>query len=93
MPVVPALKGQNYTKNIERGKNRMQIVKDDNNRLLNMDEASHLLGIKKSTLYDMVMRKRIAHVKVGRLTKFTLNDIQAYIDKNKVEPIRADINL
>ena len=69
----------------------MQIV--DNNRLLNMDEASHLLGIKKSTLYDMVMRKRIGYVKIGRLNKFTLDDIQTYINKNKVEPVKADINL
>ena len=69
----------------------MQIV--DNNRLLNMDEASHLLGIKKSTLYDWVMRKQIGHVKVGKLTKFTPNDIQTYINKNKVEPVKTDINL
>ena len=58
-----------------------------------MDEASHLLGIKKSTLYDMVMRKRIGYVKIGRLNKFTLDDIQTYINKNKVEPVKADINL
>lgn len=71
----------------------MQIVKDDNNgKLLNMDEAAQYLGIRKSTLYDMVMRKRIGYVKVGRLNKFTLDDIQAYINKNKVEPVRANID-
>lgn len=72
----------------------MQIVKnDDNNKLLNMDETSRILGIKKSTLYALVMRKQIGHVKVGKLNKFTLNNIEAYIDKNKVEPLKTDINL
>jgi excisionase family DNA binding protein len=55
------------------------------NRLLNMDEASNLLGIKKSTLYTVVMRKKITHIKVGKLTRFRLEDLQAYINKNLVE--------
>ena len=63
----------------------MQIVKDDSSRLLNMDEASNLLGLKKSTLYQVVMRKQIAHVKLGKLTRFRPEDIQAYISKNIVE--------
>ena len=54
-------------------------------KLLNMDEASNLLGIKKSTLYQLVMRKQITHVKLGKLTRFRSEDIQAYIKKNLVE--------
>ncbi|HHT9138581.1 MAG TPA: helix-turn-helix domain-containing protein [Candidatus Wunengus sp. YC60] len=68
----------------------MQIVKDDSSRLLNMDEASNLLGIKKSTLYQRVMRKQITHAKIGRLTKFRPEDIQAYINKNLVEVRKVD---
>jgi len=63
----------------------MQIVRDDNDRLLNMDEASNLLGIKKSTLYSLVMRKLIAHKKLGKLTRFSIEDIQEYINRNHVE--------
>lgn len=62
-------------------------------RLFGMDETANILNIKKSTLYALVMRKQIGHVKLGKLTKFTLNDIQSYIGKNKVEPVKADINL
>ena len=69
----------------------MEIVSDNSNKLLNMDEASSLLGIKKSTLYALVMRKQITHVKLGRLTKFRLDDIKAYIDKNLVESVKTDI--
>lgn len=68
----------------------MQIVKDDNNRLLNMDEASSLLGIKKSTLYQLVSRKKIGHKKLGKLTRFSMQDIQQFINKNHVEPVQTN---
>ena len=42
----------------------LKIVKNDSNRLLDMNEASAFLGIKKSTLYQMVMRKKITHLKL-----------------------------
>lgn len=61
----------------------MEIV--ENNRLLNMDETSNLLGIKKSTLYQMVMRKQITHIKLGKLTKFRQQDLQAHIKNNLIE--------
>jgi len=59
------------------------------NHLLNMDEASSLLGIKKSTLYAVVMRKQITHVKLGKLTRFRPEDLQAYINKNLVDVQRV----
>ncbi len=54
-------------------------------KLLNMDETASLLGLKKSTLYAAVMRKQITHVKLGKLTRFRPEDLQAYINKNLVE--------
>lgn len=54
-------------------------------QLLNMDETSSLLGLKKSTLYALVMRKQIAHKKLGKLTRFSMEDIQEFINKNHVE--------
>jgi excisionase family DNA binding protein len=63
----------------------MQVVKDNNNKLLDMNEASSVLGIKKSTLYQAVMRKQITHIKLGKLTRFRPEDIQAFINKNLVE--------
>lgn len=54
-------------------------------KLLNMDDASSLLGLKKSTLYAMVMRKQITHIKLGKLTRFRPEDLQAYINKNLIQ--------
>ncbi|MCR4318786.1 MAG: helix-turn-helix domain-containing protein [Candidatus Brocadiaceae bacterium] len=66
----------------------MKLVNVD--KLLNMDETASLLGLKKSTLYAAVMRKQITHVKLGKLTRFRPEDLQAYINKNLVEVRKVD---
>ncbi len=52
--------------------------------LFDMDEASRLLGLKKSTLYQMVMRKQIPVCKIGRLNRFRMEDLQVFIKENIV---------
>ena len=59
-------------------------------KLLDMNETASLLGVKKSTLYALVMRKQITHIKLGKLTRFRPEDIQAFINKNLVEVRKAD---
>ena len=59
-------------------------------KLLDMNETASLLGVKKSTLYALVMRKQITHIKLGKLTRFRPEDIQAYINKNLVEVRKVD---
>ena len=58
--------------------------------LLDMNEAASMLGLKKSTLYALVMRKQIAHKKLGKLTRFSIEDIQEFINKNHVEVRKVD---
>ena len=60
----------------------------DTNKLMDMNEAASILGIKKSTLYALVMRKQIGHKKLGKLTRFSVNDIQEFINRNHVEPVK-----
>ena len=62
----------------------------DTNNLMDMNEAASILGLKKSTLYALVMRKQIAHKKLGKLTRFSIQDIQEYINRNHVEPIKTN---
>lgn len=71
----------------------LKIVQKKDGGLLNMDEASNLLGMKKSTLYSLVMRKAITHVKLGRLTRFRPEDIKTHIDKNLIQSIQTDTNI
>jgi excisionase family DNA binding protein len=58
------------------------------NGLLNMDEAANYLGIKKATLYDMVMRREISVIKIGRLNKFKLQDLETFVNQNRTEAVQ-----
>lgn len=58
------------------------------NGLLDMNEASQFLGIQKSTLYDMTMRRVIPVVKIGRLNRFKLSDLEAFINQNRCEAVK-----
>lgn len=64
---------------------KLKIVDGLEGRLLNMDEASAFLGIKKATLYAMVMRKEIEHVKLGRLNRFVVDTLLDYVKRNTIK--------
>ena len=66
--------------------NELKLV-NSGDRLLNMDEACSLLGIRKATLYDMTMRKQITFVKIGKLNRFRMSDIKDFINKRIVEKV------
>ena len=56
--------------------------------IMNIDELSEYLGIKKSTLYSKVERKEILFYKIGHLVRFKKSDIDLWLEKTKVEPLR-----
>jgi excisionase family DNA binding protein len=55
--------------------------------LLNVPEAAELLGIRPWTLRQWLSQRRIAYVKVGRLTRLRLEDIEAFIEQGRREAI------
>ena len=59
-------------------------------RLLNIKEASEYLGVKENTLYCWVSQKKIPYVKLGRKTLFDIEDLNRFIEENKV---KAEWNL
>lgn len=65
----------------------LKLVSDNSLKLLGMDEAAALLGIKKSTLYDMVMRRVVPVIKIGKLNRFKLSDLEAFINQNRQEAV------
>lgn len=50
--------------------------------LLNIDEASQFLRIKKSTLYHYTMKKKITFCKIGKLVRFRMEDLNEFISNN-----------
>jgi excisionase family DNA binding protein len=65
------------------------VVSDQISRekqLLSISEAAERLGIRKNTLYEWVVQRKIPYIKVGRLVKFRKEDLEAWIeDRFKAE--------
>lgn len=57
----------------------------NNDGLMDMESAAEYLSIKKSSLYQLCMRKQITVVKIGRLNKFRKSDLENFISQNVVE--------
>lgn len=55
-------------------------------RLMGIKETASILNISVNTLYSWVSMKKFPYVKVGRLTKFDIIDVENYIKANKVSP-------
>lgn len=56
-------------------------------RLVDIKEAATYTGLSVHTLYTMVSQRRIPYVKVGRLTKFDVGLLDAWIKQNTVMPM------
>lgn len=62
-------------------------------QLIGYAEASRLLGIKKATLYSLVSRKRVPHVRLGRrLVRFSVAQLHAWWSQHTVEATRHEQN-
>ncbi len=59
----------------------------DIRRLISIQEAAAYTGLAVPTLYTMVSQRRIPYVKVGRLTKFDVGLLDAWIKQNTVMPM------
>ena len=54
-------------------------------QLMDMNEASEYLGIRKNTLYEWVIERKVPHVRVGRLLKFRREDLENWLRKRTQE--------
>ncbi len=56
-------------------------------RLVNIQEASHYIGLQVDTIYRMVSQRRIPFVKVGRRTMFDVQLLDDWLTTHTVMPI------
>ena len=54
--------------------------------ILNIDELSEYLSIKKSSLYSKVEMKEIPFYRIGRLLRFKKAEIDHWLEKSRVAP-------
>ncbi len=53
-------------------------------QLINADEVSQMLGVRRDSVYRFVVQRRIPFVKIGRATRFDLRKINEFIEKNSI---------
>ena len=69
----------------------MKIV--ESSGLLTPQQAADYLGIKLSTIYSMCMRRQIPFCKIGRLNRFKLSDLEAFINQNRCEATNNEFSI
>ena len=57
--------------------------------ILNVQQAADFLKLKITTLYEKTSRKLIPHFKKGNKLYFHLSELQDWIQKGKVKPLRV----
>ena len=55
---------------------------EESSGLLDMTQAAKYLNIKTSTLYSLCMRREIPCVKIGKLNRFRLSDLNKWIESH-----------
>ena len=54
-------------------------------KFIGIEELSLYIGITRGTLYGWVCLKKIPYVKIGRLVKFDLQEIELWLKARKVK--------
>jgi excisionase family DNA binding protein len=55
-------------------------------RLLSQQEAARYLGISYWTVRDLVFRREVPFIKIGRRVLVDRLDLDAYLDRSKIHP-------
>ncbi len=56
-------------------------------RYLGIDEFADYLGVPKGTLYVWVCQKKIPYLKIGKLLKFDLKEIEQWLKDRRFKEI------
>lgn len=58
--------------------------------LLTPEQVAEMLQVKLSTLYSWTHQRRIPHLKVGRLVRFTQSDLEEWLQGKQRAPETVD---
>jgi excisionase family DNA binding protein len=56
--------------------------------LMNMHEAASALGICYRSIQNLVYSRRIGFVQIGKNYKFRPKDLNEFVEKNYIKPVR-----
>ena len=53
--------------------------------LVGVERAAKFLGIQVSTMYAWCEQRRIPHIRIGRVLRFDLKDLNRWVSEHRVE--------
>lgn len=56
--------------------------------LMDMHEAAQKLGVCYRTIQELVYQRQIGFIRIGRIYKFRMEDLNNFIDKNFIKPVK-----
>jgi len=56
-------------------------------QLIDINDLAKLLNISKTTAYRFIGNRKIPFYKIGHSVRFSLNDVEKYLEKIRVEQI------
>lgn len=59
-------------------------------RYIDINTLSELLSIPRMTLYSWAEQRAIPHYKLGRLIRFDMAEVEAWLKAKRVEPLDID---
>jgi excisionase family DNA binding protein len=59
----------------------LPTIGQESNVLLSVDEAAAALSLGRSAVYDLIMRKELASIKVGRTRRVPVVALHQYVDR------------
>jgi excisionase family DNA binding protein len=68
----------------------LAVLHDGPNRLLRPDEVSRHLGVSKATVYKMVKRGDLSHVRIADSIRVRPVDLAAFISSNRASEGTSD---
>ena len=70
----------------------LKLTKNDQTKLLTRAEAANYLGVTKGTLdvWASTQRYDLPVVKVGRLSKYRMSDLIAFIERNTINGFKEE---
>jgi excisionase family DNA binding protein len=59
----------------------VQPQRDPSQRLLSPADAATMFGVRRPRIYELVRRQAIMPIRIGRLLRFRLDDLEAFLAK------------
>lgn len=73
---------------VDKSRELFKSVRELPKNLMSIKETSQVLNVRVNTLYGWVCQRKIPYIKLGRLVRFDAQDIDKWIQDQKVNELK-----